>query len=43
VNYINAAQSKGFIYIAFGTLAAIQMWQAQALIEGFTKTGLNLL
>lgn len=43
-NWLDAAQSQsGVIYIAFGTLATIQAWQAQALIEGLTKTGLQVL
>ncbi|BAU10557.1 glycosyltransferase, MGT family [Leptolyngbya sp. NIES-3755] len=40
--WLDAAQS-GVIYIAFGTLATIQAWQAQALIEGLTQTGLQVL
>lgn len=43
-NWLDAAQSQsGVIYVAFGTLATIRAWQAQALIEGLTKTGLQVL
>ena len=42
-HWLDAAQSEGVIYIAFGTLATMQAWQAQALIEGLAKTGLHVL
>lgn len=43
-SWLDAAQSEGgVIYVAFGTLTTIQKWQAQALIEGLTKTGLRVL
>ncbi len=33
----------GVIYMAFGTLATLNAWQAKALIEGLVKTGLKVL
>jgi len=33
----------GVIYMAFGTLATLNAWQAKALIEGLVETGLKVL
>lgn len=35
--------SMGVIYMAFGTLATLNAWQAKALIEGLMETGLRVL
>ncbi len=35
--------SVGSIYMAFGTLATLNEWQAKALVEGLMQTGLKVL
>jgi MGT family glycosyltransferase len=36
-------ESTGVVYIAFGTLATLEPWQAKALVEGLTDTGFRVL
>lgn len=37
------SESTGVIYMAFGTLATLNAWQAKALLEGLVETGLKIL
>lgn len=36
-------ENSAVVYIAFGTLATIESWQAKALVEGLTDTRLRIL
>jgi MGT family glycosyltransferase len=36
-------ESTAVVYVAFGTLATIESWQAKALVEGLTDTRLRVL
>lgn len=36
-------EGSGVVYIAFGTLATIESWQAKALVEGLTDTRFRVL
>lgn len=42
-DWLESDGKTGVIYMAFGTLATLNAWQAKALIEGLAETGLKVL